>query len=612
MYADGQPLTPDASVSVDDLILSMIENVNCTNISNISSPNNSSVGGESFNSFATFQFQNEPDFPFDSGIVLASNDASDLEGVLTSGSTAWTGDSDLDALMQSNSVNATVVEFDFVPYRNQISIDYLFASNEYPNFVCNFTDTFAFIVSGSGIPVVNPYDNDANPNTPYLNLDLGGKNIATIPGTNIPVSPSNIHINNNCAEGSIGEFSNQQYYDIQASGNTSLGYSGQTTPLNAQLNVTPGQTYHIKLVVGDRYDTTFDSAVFIDADSFKMGTIPENLPYNPSYSNDLPDCWTTSDAANYNTTSNCNDDSNDNYIQLDGGNYSVSTAGLNAESSAALSINFDLLNGCNDPAEAGKNLDIEYFDGSQWQMLDSIDSADIPVANSTNSDNWISKNYLLSDDLSMNFKLKFSRNSGQNNQDDISIANLSFSESSSCPLPTNLISDNISAQSVDVSWTSVDNYIGSYNYLILLADDDPLNDPAVTSGSISNDINNLSINQLQANTPYDFYLQSTCDNSLSDPLKFTTNTISTDQFTADNLKVYPNPVNAELNLSLSNNQNIEKISIFDISGKLVKVDKFSAQNQVQINLEQLNSGVYMAKIYADNHTSSESLKNNHL
>ncbi|MDR9449059.1 MAG: T9SS type A sorting domain-containing protein, partial [Psychroflexus sp.] len=190
--------------------------------------------------------------------------------------------------------------------------------------------------------------------------------------------------------------------------------------------------------------------------------------------------------------------------------------------------------------------------------------------------------------------------------------NVNCTNISNISSPNNSSSDNISAQSVDVSWTSVDNYIGSYNYLILLADDDPLNDPAVTSGSISNDINNLSINQLQANTPYDFYLQSTCDNSLSDPLKFTTNTISTDQFTADNLKVYPNPVNAELNLSLSNNQNIEKISIFDISGKLVKVDKFSAQNQVQINLEQLNSGVYMAKIYADNHTSSESLKNNHL
>ena len=70
-------------------------------------------------------------------------------------------------------------------------------------FVCsNFADTFAFILSGPGIADTNSYDHDGNPNTAPLDLDLGGLNIATIPGTqNVPVSPVNVHNESNCTSG---------------------------------------------------------------------------------------------------------------------------------------------------------------------------------------------------------------------------------------------------------------------------------------------------------------------------------------------------------------------------------------------------------------------------
>ena len=334
-------VSSDATVSLDDLLESITDDLECTSISNITSPNNSALAGEGFNSFATFQLQYEPNFPFDNGIVLTTHDASDLSSVLNSGGSSWPGDPDLDALIQEsmNTHNATVVEFDFTPFREQISVDYVLASNEYPTFVCDYTDTFAFIVSGPGISDVHSYDHDANPNTPEVNLDLGGINIATIPGTSIPVSPPNIHNDNSCLPGDMGEFAVGQLFDDQSSDINVLEYSGQTVPLTAQLDVTPGQTYHIKLVIGDRGDSILDSAVFIDADSFTIGTIPENLPYDPSFVNNMPDCWMSTDAADYEITNNCAPNG-ENYLKLNGGDYNIETAAVDASNESAITVDF--------------------------------------------------------------------------------------------------------------------------------------------------------------------------------------------------------------------------------------------------------------------------------
>ena len=58
-----------------------------------------------------------------------------------------------------------------------------------------FCGHIRFYFKWSGINNTNNYDHDANPNTPDLSLDLGGQNIALVPGTNVPVSAVNVHTN---------------------------------------------------------------------------------------------------------------------------------------------------------------------------------------------------------------------------------------------------------------------------------------------------------------------------------------------------------------------------------------------------------------------------------
>jgi len=266
-------LTINDSFTVDHLIENVLIGGVCAISSNVQSPNNSQINGLGYNSFGYFDGSLSP-FAFDEGIVMMTYDINTIPDGPTGGG-GWPGDTDLESLIQEpgNTNDATSITFEFTPYVDHIDFNYLFASYEYPNFVCNFADTFAFILSGPGISDINAYDHDGNPATPTLNLDLGGLNIATVPGTqNVPVSPVNIH-DEICSSG-LGQFAFPAFYDVANSENNNSGdidLTGRTIPLTASADVIPGQTYTIKLVIADRADNVLNSAVFLEKASFDLG-----------------------------------------------------------------------------------------------------------------------------------------------------------------------------------------------------------------------------------------------------------------------------------------------------------------------------------------------------
>ncbi|MBW7869724.1 MAG: T9SS type B sorting domain-containing protein [Flavobacteriia bacterium] len=190
-------------------------------------------------------------FPFEEGIVLTSGYAKDAEGpdtgIVSKGGYEWLGDDDASVLALITTNNATVFEFDFIPQGNVISFRYIFASEEYPDWACSsFNDVFAFLISGPGIT------NDPG---------LSGKNIALLPDGN----PVTINTVNDDWCGNPDFYVAGPFSDIE--------YGGRTVPLTAQANVIPGQTYHIRLLVADASDTSYDSAVFLEAGSFHLSSV---------------------------------------------------------------------------------------------------------------------------------------------------------------------------------------------------------------------------------------------------------------------------------------------------------------------------------------------------
>jgi gliding motility-associated-like protein len=235
--------------------------------SSCAAASNSTGNGDTFRlprqSLAYFN-SNGSNFPFNEGIVLATSTAQSAIGPFVSDvnegagdSPQWGNDPDLDAILGINSLNTTVLEFDFIAYTSSLSFNYIFASNEYQyNYPCQYSDGFAFLIKEAG--TADPY-----------------KNLAVLPNTNTPVSSINIRpkIAPGTRPGGVTyagcEASNVSYFNGLNANNTGpVNYAGQTVVMTAQSQVIAGKKYHVKLVIGDADVRYQNSAIFLEAGSF--------------------------------------------------------------------------------------------------------------------------------------------------------------------------------------------------------------------------------------------------------------------------------------------------------------------------------------------------------
>lgn len=217
------------------------------------------------------------------GIILATGNVTEAVGPNNSGShsvsSGCTSQScpPLAALATSTVNDCSVLEFDFIPKSDSIKFQYVFASEEYPEFVCsNYNDIFGFFLSG-----INPANGSQ-----YNNL-----NIAMIPGTDNPIT---INAVNNGSVGSSGSTStagcvltNSQYY-VTNNGST-IQYDGFTTVLTAQAKVVPCTPYHLTMAIADLGDGAYDSGVFLKANSLSSNAMVfsfDNIA-NPQAPSDL-------------------------------------------------------------------------------------------------------------------------------------------------------------------------------------------------------------------------------------------------------------------------------------------------------------------------------------
>ncbi len=172
------------------------------------------------------------------------------KGCFASGTSPNFYDPQLSALEPEANFDGCVLEFDIKPICNVININYVFASEEYPEFVCSdFNDVFGFFISGP-----NPSGGS------YVN-----RNIAQVPGTNIPVAINSINPGVSGANGNAANctsLGNAGYYINNNNGNA-IQFDGFTVPLVAAANVVPCAVYHIKLAIADAKDCKYDSGVFL-------------------------------------------------------------------------------------------------------------------------------------------------------------------------------------------------------------------------------------------------------------------------------------------------------------------------------------------------------------
>lgn len=213
-------------------------------------------------------------FPFNDGIILMTGHANEagnnfifneLSGNLNTG-----GDADLATAIGTTSnqlEDATYIQFDFVPVTNEISFNYIFASEEYEgSFPCSFTDGFALLIK----KVTDP----------------NYTNIAVLPGGAGSVNVKNIRPATQFNGQTLGCGAlNAQYFAGYNNAAIETNFSGRTIPLTATATVIPGQTYRFKMVLADNTDNEYDTGVFIQAGSFNIGVQLTDPSGNPLGSN---------------------------------------------------------------------------------------------------------------------------------------------------------------------------------------------------------------------------------------------------------------------------------------------------------------------------------------
>ncbi len=201
----------------------------------------------SYQSIGLFETE-APDFPFAKGIILSTGQAKSAIGPNrrpTTGTAFYqNGDEQLSKLGGHTTYDAAVLEFNFLPKHNTIAFEYIFASEEYPEYVNKgFNDVFAFILT-----------------------DLTTReeqNLAVVPNTQLPVRVDNINARRH-AEWFIDNTNRNisPWYHL-------LEYDGMTQVLTARALVVPGRYYRIKLAIADVDDGLLDSSVILKEKSFR-------------------------------------------------------------------------------------------------------------------------------------------------------------------------------------------------------------------------------------------------------------------------------------------------------------------------------------------------------
>ncbi len=196
----------------------------------------------------------------DTGVILCTGSVFGAVGPNSSGSSSLGGgafgasDPDLAALSMPYPVNdAAVLEFDATSTTDTLRFAFVFASDEYVEYVNSVNDVMGIFVSGPGI------------SGPYVN---GAANIALVPGATDEVSVNTV---NNVV--------NPAFYVDNGTGNTypynTFGiypqYDGFTTPIAASVPVVPGAAYHVKVAIGDASDTVWDSGIFLASRALVAG-----------------------------------------------------------------------------------------------------------------------------------------------------------------------------------------------------------------------------------------------------------------------------------------------------------------------------------------------------
>lgn len=208
---------------------------------------------------------------FSSGIILSTGSIQSIIGPNSSDSISNSGiglgnfpDSDIDLLTNGQAnFDQVILEFDVTPKGDEINLEMVFMSDDYPEYVCSDqADIVGIIISGPGI--TGPYSNNGE----LLSLTSNGLPIGV---NSVNGGMSGALSNSVCPTGGLAN-SNQ----FIANNSVNIEMDGYTSPIVLNKIVSCNDTYHLKIVLADVGGVGSESCLLIKANGLYSSGVDNN------------------------------------------------------------------------------------------------------------------------------------------------------------------------------------------------------------------------------------------------------------------------------------------------------------------------------------------------
>jgi hypothetical protein len=513
------------------------------------------------------------------GIILSTGNCmvaqgpNNLSGASSAPASPITGDPDL-AMLTTNTVrNTATIEFDFVPIGQNLSFNFVFASEEYLEFVnSNYNDVFGFFISGPGI--TGPYSGNA-------------KNLAVLPSTNTPIT-----IN------TINNVLNSDYYINNGTGSTpnvnfGTQFDGHTKILPATTTVQCGETYHIKLAIANVSDNAFDSAVFLEANSFKANQVI-NLPNDLLVSNGLAPCYGTTQQICTGLSNSILHEWSLNGVTIPGVSGScvpisqpgqlcvtVYPMGISCPTTQCINVEFAA------PMIITNPTNLTACQGSTYNL-----TTNTPVILTGLIANGYAVSYYHNQTDAQNLTNPITNNTnylGTNGE--VIWAGVK-------KISTGCVETRSFVLNTDTINTTIAPLLNSYGPYYQNAIPDSLS--AVSNNGITGTWSPATISTATLGTQTYTFIPDAGQCAGVATVDVTINALASDQFSNLNFSVFPNPAREQLTVQLSGNTLVKQIKLIDMLGRTIKTENYASANAMEtLNLKDVATGSYFVEVTSD-------------